>query len=819
LDEFTYRCGDFLIESINRRFSRDGAEIVLEPKVFAVVQQLLARPGDLITRDQLFDAVWGHRFVTPSTLNRVIALARRAFADDVEAPKFIQTVHGAGYRYIGPIQKAHLAAAENIQARFAPPPLARLPAPLEALIGRGGELNQMQGLLAGGRALTIVGAGGMGKTQCALAFADLQAGHYPDGVWFFDLVPVRQAEDWLESLALALSISPSGERELIDRVARAFAGRRVLLVLDNCDRLSAGIGSIVVAILRATDQLKVLATSQQQLNFVGERVLRMPPLGLPAIRQPASESELQEIAAAPAVALLLARVRSVQPGFELNADNAAAVVEICERLDGMPLALELAAARFALLSPQQVLERLAHRFRFLMSDVAGRDERHRNLTALIDWSFRLLSPDEQQFLQRLSVFVQGWTVDAALAVAASLGRDPESAVDLLTGLSNKSLVAVDQSLTPPRYRLLESVREFALAQLALSGNEQSARSAHLEFVRCMAETAHQDMVSGRMRERIALLRHEHGNIESASEYATGPGNDPAAALQIVGSLTLYFKAHGNNILGLRLCERALASAPRSRTRERCLALMCRGVNGVMLRSMAPNESLVEAVSIAREVGDDWTAAYVSGFYAMWLVNTGRANEAGEHVAMVEHIAERLDDPILRGHAGLTRGWMYLADGNIDSTLHILRSVRNLGGDVHQHHFIDIYIGVALFRRGDYAGAAYEFHASMQKGLLVGHIRGVAGAIEGCGYLCERTGRLDEACRYLGAAEQIRRRTGIPLYNFWVVHNEAAHAALQSAQDLGRYDAAIAAGARMREEDVINEAAMRLREFAAGAGAP
>jgi predicted ATPase/DNA-binding winged helix-turn-helix (wHTH) protein len=816
LDRVIYRCGVFRIESANRRFTRDGVELVLESKVLAVVLQLLARPGELVSRDELLDSVWGHRFVTPSTLSRVIALARRAFADDVENSKFIQTVHGAGYRYIGPIERERAASSEEIQARFGPPPSACLPAPLESLIGRVQELGAMESLLAEGRALTLVGAGGMGKTQCALAFAHKQSEHYPDGVWFFDLVPVRRAQDWLESLALALSIPPMSERELLELVARALASRRALLVLDNCDRLSSGIGGIVVELLRATKQLKVLATSQQQLNFVGERILRMPPLGLPSIRQPAAESELQEIVAAPAVELLLTRVRSVQSGFTLNVANSATIVEICERLDGMPLALELAAARFALLSPEQVLERLAHRFRFLMSEVAGRDERHRNLTALIDWSFRLLSPDEQQFLAWLSVFVQGWTVEAALDVASALARDPESAVDLLTGLANKSLVVVDQSVSPPRYRLLESVREFALAQLSLSGNEQRARDAHLAFVRRMAEAAHQDMVSGRMRERVALLMHEHGNIESASEYALGAGQDPQGALQIAGSLLLYIKAHGNN-LGLRLCERVLSGAPTTRTRARCLALMCHGINGLMMKNLAPNEALLEVMSIAREIGDDWTTAYASGFFALWLVNVGRAKEAGEHVAIVERFSEQLDDGILRGLAGLARGWVYLANDLIAESIAALRAVRELGGDVHQHHFIDMYIGLALFRSGDYAAAADQFHISMRNALTLAQIRGVSGAIEGCGYIAERRGRPEEACRLLGAADQIRKRTGVPLYTFWVRHNEFANTALRSAVGVGRYEAAVNAGARMREEDVVNEAATLLREFGASAG--
>ena len=170
----------------------------------------------------------------------------------------------------------------------------------------------------------------------------------------------------------------------------------------------------------------------------------------------------------------------------------------------MPLALELAAARFALLSPNQVLERLDQRFRFLSSDSAGRDHRHRNLVALLEWSFGLLSPVEQRFLAWLGVFVQGWTADAASTFAAPFGSTPETVVDLLTGLAGKSLVVVDQSQSPPRYRLLESVREFALTQLRICGDEMRARDAHLAYVVHMAEAAHKDMLSGRMRERIAL---------------------------------------------------------------------------------------------------------------------------------------------------------------------------------------------------------------------------------------------------------------------------------------------------------------------------
>jgi predicted ATPase/DNA-binding winged helix-turn-helix (wHTH) protein len=815
LDQVVYRCGDCELDTANRIFRKRGTEYTLEPKVFAVLTQLVMRPGELLTRDQLLDAVWGHRYVTPSTLNRVIALARRSLADDAEEPRFIQTVHGSGYRYVGPVERA--TALTEPRARFAPPVSVRLPAALHTLIGRERELSQIDSLLNGGRSLTVLGSGGMGKTQCALSFAQAHADRYPDGIWFFDLAPMRRAEEWLQALALALAIAPAGERELLDKITEIFADRRALLLLDNCDRLSAGVGSLAVEILRGTELLKILATSQQQLSFVSERVLRLPSLELPALGQPANAHELQQIAAAPAVALLLARIQDVQSEFKLTLANATAIVGICERLDGMPLALELAAARFALLSPEQVLERLDHRFRFLVGEVAGRDHRHRTLIALLEWGFALLSPDEQRLLAWLGVFVQGWTVEAVIELAPSFGVSPEQAVDLLTGLANKSLASVDQSVSPPRYRLLESVREFALEQLKILGDERRARDAHLAYVLRMTELAHEDMLGTRMRERIALLGPEHGNINSASEYAAGPGGNPQAALRIAGLLTLYFKAHGEAALAIQLCDRALAVAPSMHSRERAQAEMCRGINKLFGVKMAAEQPLLAAVTIAREVGDEWTEAYSSGHLALWRIHFGESEQASEHLTTVERLAEKHNDGMLRGLAGLARGWQHLAWDDIASALEILRSVRGLSGDAHQHHFIGIYIGLALFRRGDLAGAAVEWHEAMRNAIAVAHLRGVAGSVEGCGYLAERLGEPEEACRFLSAAQRFRQRAGSPLFSFWFRHNESANARLQSTLGMDRYDALVSAGARMRTEDVINEAAERLQQFGASPG--
>ena len=226
MDQVIYRCGDCVIDAANRRFTRAGQEFPLEPKVFAALVLLVMHAGELLTREQLLDAVWGHRYVTPSTLNRVIALARRALIEDGDGQKLIQTIHGAGYRYIGPVATAFPARAEP-RARFGPPPPARLPARLQTLIGREHELAQIGSLLRAGRSLTIVGTGGMGKTQCALAFAHKQADQYPDGVWFFDLAPMRGADEWLRALG-ARAVDRGVRKARTACPSPSLAGRRAL---------------------------------------------------------------------------------------------------------------------------------------------------------------------------------------------------------------------------------------------------------------------------------------------------------------------------------------------------------------------------------------------------------------------------------------------------------------------------------------------------------------------------------------------------------------------------------------------------------------
>lgn len=815
MEPLRYRCGDFHIDAANRRFTCRGAEVALEPRTFAVILQLLARPQSLVTRNELLDAVWGHRYVTPSTLNRVITLARRAFGDDTAEPRYIVTVHGSGYRYIGPWERDDPESAAG-PVRFAPPPGARLPARIDDLIGRESELATLTELLRTHRSVTVLGPGGIGKTQCVLELARRIAPGFPDGVWFFDLAPMRLGAEWLRALASALAIPSADSRELLPQVVPVLQGRRALLVLDNCDRVAPEVGALVIELLRGTTELKVLATSQTTLSFTGEQLLRLPPLALPA-DDGSEQPSLEAIAAAPAVEMLVARVRAVQPGFQLTQSNAATIAEICRRLDGMPLALELAAARFALLSPEQVRQRLDQRFRFLRGTVAGRDRRHQNLLLLLDWSFGLLSAEEQQLLRWFSVFVQGWTVESAIELAGALGHGPESAVDLLTGLVEKSLVAVLADLAPPRYQLLETVREYALGQLRECGEEQRARRAHVDLVVRMSEAAHADMVGGRMRERLEQLFHEHGNISAALDYAMDGAADCGAALRIPGGLTLYVKARSAYVLGVQWCRRVIAETRGSTAPERGRALLCLGVGLAHHAGLGDSsEALLEAARISHMYGDYWAEAYANAYHALGLCNHGHAHEAGPHVEICERIATERDDPLLKGLAGLARGWIHLAAGDHAAAIATLQAVSHLGPDPHQHHFIDMYIALALYGLGEQAAAAGQFLKALHGAVEVFNMRGVAGSMEGCGYLAVRRGEWGDAARYFAVARRIRERTHMPLFNFWRGHHEAAHAALRANLGPHEYAAQTDAGRRMRDEDAANEVRDRLRLYANGA---
>jgi non-specific serine/threonine protein kinase len=508
------------------------------------------------------------------------------------------------------------------------------------------------------------------------------------------------------------------------------------------------------------------------------------------------------------------RIRASRPDFDIDDSNTAVLCEISLRLDGMPLALELAAARFGLLSPGQVLERLVQRFRFLESDSAGRDDRHRNLSSLLDWSYSLLSAEEQRLLNWSAVFVQSWSAEALMPLAASLGHDPESAIDLLSGLVSHSLVSVLTDVTPPRYRLLESVREYALLQLQSSTEEKAARAAHLGAMAHVCARSRDEMLAGRIPERIEQLVLDRGNITAALETAVAAGTDHPQALSILGSLLLYAKGHGDYVTMARWCTLVLDPLSGPPTEARARALLSLGVVQVYLRPDKPwmTHALSEAARIAAVHGDWWTEAYALGYLALGFANDARPDEAEHYAHQARAAAELHNDDLLRGLAALAHGWVWLARGQPRRALAELTPARDLGCDPHQRHFVGMYVGLAHFALGHYGQAAYQWLEALTLSISVGNIRGMAGSMEGCGYLACQAGEWRTAARLLAAARVIRERTQLPLFSFWCPHLDATMRDLHTHLSPAELEVSWQSGAALRPEDATNEAVALLRSY-------
>jgi non-specific serine/threonine protein kinase len=818
MDKVIYQCGDLRVDPANRRLTRGGIEVALEGKAFAVLLMLVERADELVTRDELLDAVWGHRHLTPATLNRVMALLRRAFDEEADAPRFISTVHGAGYRFIGAVERITVAR-EPMRAHFGPPPIAQLPAKLEPLIGRERELARLWEMLAEHRAVTVIGPGGMGKTQCALELGRLCANVFPDGVWFFDLSPFEQAQDWVTALAATLSVPTAGAQSVLQRVAAALAERKALLLIDNCDRLATEIGIRVFELLRSCADLKILATSQQRLDFVGERLMWLPPLDLPPIAHEAVRMSIEEIASTPSVALLLTRGRAAQPGVSLARNNVADIVEICRRLDGMPLALELAAAQFATLSPRDVRERLSQHFGLLASDSAGREPRHETMHALVEWSYGLLSSREQRLLRWLGVFLEGWTLDAVEAFASALKIDGAELLRLHSALVLKSLVVVDPSPSPTRYRLLETMREFALQLLRTRGEETGARRAHLDYFVQLAERSHREILSARADEWVVRLRHDHANIEAALTWAKSDGRDDESALRLAGSLMLYAKSATLIWLMAEWGERALDRVPPTPSRTYIRALLCSGVGKLYVQNPRIESDLTLVVVLAAQLEDRWALSCASAYLALWDAHQGRLPQAQARAAVAAKLADDENDDWLLSLAGWAKAWIALGLGAYDEALMTLQPLRDLSFDPQQRQMVAIYLSLTHYALGHWREAAAMSIDVVDSSLRTYGLRSTAAAIEIAGYLGMRTARAEICARFLGKAADIRERTHAPLVSFWVVHdNEAANWA---RAELGhdRFDALYRAGASARDELAINEVRALLCEVAEGQESP
>lgn len=481
----------------------------------------------------------------------------------------------------------------------------RLPLPLTDLLGRDREAADVRRLLGEGRLVTLTGFGGVGKTRLATALAHELDGAYADGVHMVEFAGQRPLQDKTtrpdpaQTLAHALGVRDSGEGDTVHRLLCALTDRDMLLVLDNCEHVAAEVADLAAALLGRLPGLRVLATSREPLDVPGEVLYGLDPLSVPTAR-----ADLAEISGSSAVRLFVARAAATAPGFELDADNAADVAQLCRRLDGIPLALELAATRVRALGVGGVLCRLDDRFRLLSTAKRHLPLRQQTLRAMIDWSWELLGDDERVLLRRLAVFTGGCALVDAEAVCSSTGLRPDDVLDLLSRLVDRSLVvAADDPLTGRRYNLLESIAEYACERLYEAGEAYTVQARHARHYTGLAEHCHGLLFGGDQGYGLRRLDTESANLTAALNHAVGDGAADLA-LGIANALGWYWYLRGRYREGRRLIGHALTVDNAS---EVPLELAAANANAVVYATLAGSNEHAHSARAALKAFDDLAA--------------------------------------------------------------------------------------------------------------------------------------------------------------------------------------------------------------------
>ena len=596
-----------------------------------------------------------------------------------------------------------------------------LPSPATTFVGRAGELLALRALLAGGsRLLSIVGPGGIGKTRVALQVAAEAVDGTGDGVWLVELAPLADPDQVARTVAATLGVREVAGRSMLDTLVEWVAERSLLVVLDNAEHVLAAAATVVDALLRSCPRVHVLATSREPLGVGGEQVFRLASLSVP----PVGAGDPDDVGRSEAAQLFVERAGLRRPGFGLDTDNAAAVASVCTRLDGIPLAIELAAARLGPLSVAEINARLDQRLRLLTAGARTAVPRHQTLRAMVDWSYELLGAGEQLVLDRLSIFAGGWMLEAAESVASGNAIDEGEVLDHLAALVEKSLVQADEALGSTRYRLLETVRQFAAERLALraGGETERTRRAHRDHFLALVETADSHLHGPDQRAWLDRLEVEFDNIRTAMAFSTADPESAEAGLRLAIGLRWFGNVHGGvEILdSLTLLLDRPDARQASLTRARALVVACHYLDLFGGSSRAYRGRAEEAVTIGRAGGDAEVTADALG-QLFW--SHVHADDFGAAVPLIE---EAVILARAAGHPGLT--------ARIVSYRAIIRS-----------------------EMGDRSGAADDYAEAMSISRAIGDENRLAVVLTNLGAEGLGAGELGAARTHLEEADALARR--------------------------------------------------------------
>lgn len=677
--------GDFVLNLDTRELARAGTPVSLSPKAFQLLAILVESRPNALSRAELQDRLWPGTFVVEKNLTNLMSEIREALGDDPAHPRFIRTLHRFGYAFrdAPAIGSSEAGASTSVGGATTGVHDARrhnLPVPLTNFIGRDREIAELVPIAGSTRLLTLTGAGGCGKTRLALEVAAKVLDRFPDGVWFVDLAAVSDASVVTQAVASALHVREGPKRPIAQSLSDYLRNRQILLVLDNCEHLIATCAQLAEALLGAAVRLCILATSRERLGITGETVWRVPSLSLPASLQSGSGEALLE---SDAVRLFVARAVAVEPAFTVTGTNAGIIAEVCVRLDGIPLALELAAARLPALSIQQINARLNDHLQQVAASSRTAVARHRTLAATVDWSYRLLSDSERRLLRRLSVFAGGWTLEAAEAVTSGIGIEEQDVLVLLSRLVDKSLVNVDSDVEASRYRFLETVRQYAREHLLQSGEAERLRDRHLAFFHELVRRAEPELTRAEQVTWLNRLHGEQDNLRLAVEWCLAAPERSEQGLELASALCWFWIKRAYLREGQECVERALSANVGAPLALRAKALMVLGsltfFQGDLVRTRA---LLEESATLGRTAGDPSVVVFSLGMSSLAALEGGDIAESARIATEGQTAARTSPSPWMQGPSLACLAYLAMHEGDFDRAgrLHeeALKGVRRQG---------------------------------------------------------------------------------------------------------------------------------------------
>jgi predicted ATPase/class 3 adenylate cyclase/Tfp pilus assembly protein PilF len=657
--------------------------------------------------------------------------------------------------------------------------LNNLPVQSTSFVGREKELGELKKLIENMRLVTLTGPGGSGKTRLALQVAAEMFAHFQNGVFFVALGPITDPKLVAATIAQALGITETAGRSILDNLKEYLQGKALLLLLDNFEQVIAA-AALVAELLAECGKLKILVTSREALRVSAEREYAVPPLALPDLAKLPSLDTLSQCAA---VDLFIQRAQAVKPDFHITNETAPAVAEICAQLDGLPLAIELAAARIKLLAPEAIRSRLEHRLEFLTGGARDLPARQQTLRNAIAWSYDLLDANEQELFRHLSVFVGGCTAEAAKAVA---GNHPQraSVLDQLGSLLDKSLLQEGEGLYgESRFVMLETLRAFGLEQLEASGEMETIRYRHASFFLALAEGAEASSDSADQVQWMDRMEREHDNLRAALEWSKTAEGRGELCLRLAGALAYFWEVRGHLSEGRERLSAVLSMESAQGGTAARARLLARAAELAYRQSDYPATTLLaqESLAIYRKLDDQ------QGIASMLIKLGNAATERGSYASASRFLEEalaswrELEDTHGIARALISLGWVALRSGDhnlADTRLKEALTLSRELGDARSMGFELSGLGEVALRQGDYARATQLMEQSLELRRQLGNKWGVGVSLGMLGWVAMRERDWQRAIARLGESLEVRQEIGDKGGSAWCLERLAGVAMAQ-----------------------------------------